>query len=121
MNNVQGKVWGETRPLFCKNNVEIHRIEAKEGRYCSKHKHEYKYNAFFVESGCLKITAWNNDYDLVDETLVRAGQITTCPPQEYHMFTAMEDTVAFEIYWTELNEKDIVRENCGGKEIGFYI
>mgnify|MGYP003130629938 CR=1 FL=1 len=107
MNNVQGKVWGETRPLFCKNNVEIHRIEAKEGRYCSKHKHEYKYNAFFVESGCLKITAWKNDYDLVDET--------TCPPQEDHMFTAMEDTVAFEIYWTELSEKDIVRENCGGK------
>ena len=114
MNNIQGKVWGSTQPLFCKNNVEMHRIEAKKGGYCSKHKHEHKYNAFYIESGKLKITAWKNDYDLVDETIITDNQITTCPPQEYHMFEALEDTVAYEIYWVELNEKDIQRENCGG-------
>ncbi len=114
MNNIQGKVWGKTQPIFLKNNVEIHRIEANKGGFCSKHKHEYKYNAFLVESGKLKITTWKNDYDLVDETIVEAGQITTCKPQEYHMFEVLEDTVAFEIYWVELSEKDIVRENCGG-------
>lgn len=114
MNNIQGKVWGNTSPLFCKNNVEIHRIEAKKGGFCSKHKHEYKYNAFYIESGKLKITSWKNDYDLIDKTVISTGQITTCPPQEYHMFEALEDTVAYEIYWVELNEKDIVRENCGG-------
>ena len=92
MNSVQGKVWGETRSLFCKNNVEIHRIEVKAGGFCSKHKHEHKHNAFYVESGCLRITAWKNDYDLVDETTVRAGQLTTCPPKEYHSFHALEDT-----------------------------
>tara|TARA_B100000959_G_C14926859_1_gene601869 strand:- start:406 stop:750 length:345 start_codon:yes stop_codon:yes gene_type:complete len=112
--NIQGKVWGNTQPLFCKNNVEIHRIETREGGYCSKHKHEHKYNAFYVESGKLKITAWKNDYDLVDETIVSTNQITTCPPQEYHMFEALEDTVAYEIYWVELSENDIQRENCGG-------
>ena len=116
MNNIQGKVWGETQPLFCKNNVEIHRIEVNKGGFCSKHKHQYKYNAFFVDSGCLKITAWKNDYDLIDETLVKTGQITTCPPNEYHKFEALEDTVAYEIYWVELNEKDIIRENCGGTD-----
>ena len=114
MNNVQGKGWGETRPLFCKNNVEIHRIEAKKGGFCSKHKHEFKYNAFFVEKGSLKITTWKHDYDLGDEPEVTDGQITTCKPNEYHMFEAIEDTTALEIYWVELNEKDIVRENCGG-------
>ena len=39
----QGKVWGQTQPLFNKNNVEIHRIETNKGGYCSKHKHEFKH------------------------------------------------------------------------------
>ena len=114
MNNVQGKVWGNTRPLFLKNNVEIHRIEANAGGYCSKHCHEHKYNLFFVECGKLKITAWKNDYDLIDETIISDGQATVVPPGEYHTFEAIEDTVAYEIYRVELLEKDITRENCGG-------
>ena len=114
MNNIQGKVWGNTCPLFCKNNVEIHRIEIKKGGYCSKHKHEYKYNAFYIESGKIKIKAWKNEYDLIDETVISTNQITTCPPQEYHMFEALEDSIVYEIYWVELSEKDIIRENVGG-------
>ena len=66
----QGKVWGSTQPLFNKNNVEIHRIKTNKGGYCSKHKHEHKYNCFYVERGLLKITVWKNDYDLVDETML---------------------------------------------------
>ena len=116
MNNIQGKVWGSTQPIFLKNNVEIHRIETNKGGYCSKHKHEHKYNAFLVEKGKLKITTWKNDYDLIDVTIVEAGQITTCKPQEYHMFEALEDSVAYEIYWVELLERDIVRENHGGAD-----
>ena len=112
--NIQGKVWGHTQPLFLKNNVEIHRIEAKQGGYCSKHKHEHKYNAFFVERGQLKITIWKNDYDLVDETIISDQQMSTVKPCEYHMFEAMEDTVAYEIYWTEISPDDIIRENAGG-------
>tara|TARA_Y100001973_G_C5160822_1_gene313413 strand:- start:32 stop:385 length:354 start_codon:yes stop_codon:yes gene_type:complete len=114
MNNIQGKVWGETQSIFNKNNVEIHRIETNKGGFCSKHKHQYKYNAFFIEKGKMKITCWKNDYDLIDETIISDLQMTVVPPNEYHMFEALEDTVAYEIYWVELNEKDIVRENCGG-------
>lgn len=114
MNNIQGKIWGETKPIFFKNNVEIHRISVRKGGFCSKHKHEHKYNAFLIESGALKITTWKNDYKLIDETTIKAGEITTCEPQEYHMFEALEDTIAFEIYWVELKEKDITREGCGG-------
>lgn len=115
MNYIQGKVWGNTEPLFCKNNVEMHRIEVVSGHYCSKHCHEYKHNMLYVESGKLKITVWKNDYDLVDETFVSSGQSTVVPPKEYHFFEAMEDTIAYEIYWVELNKKDILRENHGGK------
>ena len=53
--NKHGKVWGNTKNIFCKNNVEVHRIEAQKGGYSSKHKHNYKYNAFFVERGRLII------------------------------------------------------------------
>ena len=113
--NIQGKVWGFTQPLILKNNVEIHRIEAKEGGFCSKHKHNYKYNAFFVERGALKITIWKNDYELVDETIIKDQQMSTVKPQEYHMFEALEDTTAYEIYWTEISADDIDRENCGGQ------
>jgi len=112
----QGKVWGTTQLLFFKNNVELHRISAEAGGYSSKHVHEHKFNAFYVESGKLKITAWKNDYDLVDETIITASQTTVVPPGEYHMFEALEDTIAYEIYWVELPEKDIVREGCGGQK-----
>jgi mannose-6-phosphate isomerase-like protein (cupin superfamily) len=116
MNNIQGKIWGETQSIFLKNNVEIHRIETRKGGFCSKHKHGYKFNAFFIERGKMKITSWKNDYDLVDETVITDSQMTVVPPGEYHMFESLEDTVAYEIYWVELNEKDIERENCGGAE-----
>ena len=112
----QGKVWGWTQPLFNKNNVEIHRIETDKGGYCSKHKHDYKYNCFFLESGKMKITVWKNDYDLVDETILNAGEATTVPPREYHTFESLEDSVCYEIYWVELSDADIVRENHGGSK-----
>ena len=112
--NIQGKFWGSTQSLFLKNNVEIHRIEVNEGGYCSKHKHDHKYNAFFVEKGQLKIIIWKNDYDLIDETIISDKQMSVIKPQEYHKFIALEDTVAYEIYWTELDSNDIFRENCGG-------
>lgn len=113
---LQGKVWGQTEKLFCKNNVEFHRIEAKKGGYSSKHKHVSKFNAFYIEKGKLKIKIWKNDYDLVDETILQTGQLTVVKPGEFHAFEAIEDTVAYEIYWVELRENDIVRENVGGTE-----
>jgi len=117
MNNIHGKIWGKTQSLFNKNNVEIHRIEAKKGGYCSKHKHEYKYNMFYVEHGKFKITSWKNDYDLIDETIINAGECTTSPPGEYHKFEALEDSIVYEIYWVTLSTDDIVRKDHGGSDI----
>ena len=112
--NIQGKIWGLTQQLFLKNNVEIHRIEVNKGGFCSKHKHDNKYNAFFIEKGSLKISIWKNDYDLKDETIIVSKQMSVVKPKEYHMFEALEETVAYEIYWSELLSNDIIRENCGG-------
>ncbi len=113
---IQGKVWGKTQLIFRNGNAELHRIEANSGGYCSKHKHEHKYNKFFVESGKLQVDVWQNDYDLIDTTVLGAGESTTVPPGCYHMFTALEDSVVYEIYWVELEGADIVRDNVGGNE-----
>ena len=69
----QGKVWGLTQEIFKNHNFELHRIEAKKGGYCSVHKHLHKFNAFYIEKGKLKITVYETDYDLIDETIISTG------------------------------------------------
>ena len=113
MATVFGKVWGKTSPLFNKNNVEIHRIEAKAGHQCSEHKHVHKYNAFFIESGKMQIKVWKNNYDLVDVTEIGPGEMAIVDPGEFHQFIAIEDTIAYEIYWVELLVDDIERRSVG--------
>jgi mannose-6-phosphate isomerase-like protein (cupin superfamily) len=110
---IAGKVWGVTELIESNPSLEVHRIEVKRGGKCSKHKHQHKWNGFFVESGSLTIRVWKNDYDLVDEITLRAGQYTKVAPGEYHQFEANGPTVAFEIYWTQFDSNDIIRETVG--------
>ena len=108
-----GKVWGQTELLEANVVLEFHRIEAKAGGVCSKHKHKFKWNGFFVESGEMIIRVWKNNYDLVDETLLKAGEYTKVAPGEYHQFEAVTDCVAFELYWAEFDHNDIERDTVG--------
>ena len=112
---IYGKIWGQTECIFSKNNVSINRIVAQKGSKCSKHYHLHKFNTFFIESGSLKISVWQKDYNLIDETILVTGQSTTIKPGLYHTFEALEDTVAYEIYHIELEDNDIIRETCGSK------
>ena len=70
-----GKVWGQTELLEANGVLEFHRIEAAAGGVCSKHKHKFKWNGFFVESGEMIIRVWKGDYDLVDETYLKQANI----------------------------------------------
>ena len=108
-----GKVWGQTEVIHAIGVLEFHRIEAHKGGVCSKHKHKYKWNGFFVESGKLIIRAWKNDYELIDETILLPGDFTQVKPGELHQFEAVEDTVAFELYWAEFDHNDIERDTVG--------
>jgi len=112
---IQGKVWGSTTLLFKNDNFELHRITIYAGYKCSKHKHEYKYNMFYVEQGHLKIHVWKNDYKLCDTTEIVTGEITNVSPNEYHQFESVKDTIAYEIYYSKPISNDIIRETCGGK------
>jgi mannose-6-phosphate isomerase-like protein (cupin superfamily) len=115
---IAGKVWGKTELLEANGVLEFHRIETKKGGVCSKHKHKYKWNGFFVEQGSLVIRVWKNNYDLVDETVLTTGMYTKVAPGEYHQFEALEDTVAFELYWAEFDHDDIQRESVGYNKDG---
>lgn len=115
-----GKVWGITQLIHSNSSFELHRIEANAGGQCSKHKHQYKWNGFFVESGSLKVRIWKETSSLsagesthIDETVLGPGDFLMVKPTEYHQFEAEEDTVAFEMYWAEFNHDDIIREDHG--------
>ena len=111
---IEGKVWGTTRPLIVTPVIEVQRITVNENCYCSMHKHQSKINAFYVESGELLIRRWKNDYNLVDETRLKGGQVCVIPAGEVHQFEGILPTFALEFYWSELDSKDIIRAGVGG-------
>jgi mannose-6-phosphate isomerase-like protein (cupin superfamily) len=110
--NKEGKIWGSNVLLFSNNSVQINQIFIKKGGMCSKHKHSHKNNMFFVQSGKLLIEEWKES-GIVDRTMLGPEQTTTIKNQNYHRFTALEDTNALEIYYLQIEENDIVREDTG--------
>jgi mannose-6-phosphate isomerase-like protein (cupin superfamily) len=115
MGSIAGKIWGQTELIHANGVLEFHRIEYKKNVACSKHKHKYKWNGFFVESGKMMVKVWQNDYDLVDETILNAGDFMRVKPGVFHQFIGIEDGVAFELYWAEFDHNDIERETIGQK------
>ena len=110
-----GKIWGQTELIHSNGVLEFHRIEYKKDIACSKHKHEFKWNGFFVESGKMMVKVWQKDYDLVDETILNPGDFMRVKPGVFHQFIGLEDGVAFELYWAEFDHNDIKRETVGSK------
>lgn len=113
--NLQGKVWGKTQLVFLGNNVEVHRIHAKKGFFCSRHKHVGKYNLFFVESGQILIRTTKDGLD--DESILGPGQTCVVKPGDLHQFEALKESWVLEIYYATLDPDDIVRESQGGQRI----
>jgi quercetin dioxygenase-like cupin family protein len=109
-----GKVWGLTQEIFNKNNVSINRISINKNSYCSKHCHQYKTNIFWIESGKILVEEWKKEYNLVDKTILQKGDCCSIPPNTYHKFTGLEDSIVYEIYYVELDNNDIIREDVGG-------
>jgi mannose-6-phosphate isomerase-like protein (cupin superfamily) len=117
MGNITGKVWGDTSVIIQNPLVELHKINIKAGYKCSEHKHEHKWNGFYVISGTLEIHVRKNNYQLTDITTLRAGDFTTVRPGEFHWFSSITDCVALELYYPELLSEDIVRKSVGGLDI----
>lgn len=110
---IAGKAWGDTRQIIGNQSVELHRIRIAKGAKCSEHKHQSKWNGFYVLSGKLAVRVWKNDYALTDTTVLNAGEFCQVAPGEFHQFEALEATEALELYWTALNHSDIERRTVG--------
>jgi len=109
----KGKIWGWTQPLFKNGSVEIHSIFVKSGGYCSRHKHQTRTNQFFIISGRLAVALWEAR-DQIDITILEAGDQTTVPIGQDHLFMALENTQAIEIYEARCMAEDIDRKWQGG-------
>ena len=110
-----GKVWGQTELLLQTPTIEIHRLTIEPRMACSLHKHEFKWNAFFVSRGMLMIEVQKNNYKLTDITTLGPGDLCTVKPNEFHRFvTGDEPCEGIEIYYTEPLSEDIVRQTTGG-------
>jgi len=113
----EGKDWGTTQCIFKNDSVEVHRIFAFKGGYCSEHVHSSKFNQFYVESGSLEVSIFSNNNQQSmhsAKSTVNHGMSLVVKPGVKHKFEAMEDTIAFEIYWTEIDSFDITRYKSGG-------
>ena len=114
-----GKVWGETVQIVANSSLELHRIEVHPGTECSIHSHKYKWNGFYVEKGSIMIRTWM-DYDngnqLIDETILYAGDYHEVKPGHDHQFVAIgqEMAVVFEVYFANFQHDDIERKTVGG-------
>ena len=112
---LQGKVWGENKELLNTPLIEVHRIKINPNMQCSMHKHEFKWNMFYVVEGQLAIDVQKNDYDLCDETILNEGQWCSVRPNEFHRFRSLDVPVrALEIYYLEPLTTDIIRQDVGG-------
>lgn len=115
MGNRQGKIWGSTTELLKTPLVEFHAISISAGMQCSMHKHEHKWNGFYVTKGRLYIHVRKNNYNLIDTTVLNEGDFTMVKPGEFHRFEAATQVEAVELYWPEMLSEDIVREDVGGE------
>ena len=109
----QSKKWGDTQEIFNNGIISIYHLKIKKDGFCSEHRHMFKSNIFFVVSGNLKLTIWNES-GTQDSTVVWPGESSEIPPGAYHKFTALTDVECFEIYETKLRGEDIERRAEGG-------
>tara|TARA_R110000822_G_scaffold17194_6_gene58057 strand:+ start:2620 stop:3027 length:408 start_codon:yes stop_codon:yes gene_type:complete len=110
-----GKVWGTTTQIEANGSLEFHRIEFKANYQCSEHYHATKSNGFFVEQGKMLIKTWPENTDIVDMTLLGAGDYMEVPAGVWHQFVGVTDGIAFELYWSEFDKDDIVRRSQGSR------
>jgi len=103
------KTWGEKWNVFQNDLCEVSILYLKPHQRCSWHKHQTKFNQFFVIEGEIYIkTEWGKSY-------IEKGQVFTTRPLEYHEFqTADKPAVIQEIMYVKYDPEDIDRQTLGG-------
>jgi len=103
------KTWGEKWNIFQNDLCEVSILELKPYHRCSWHKHQTKFNQFFVLDGTLFIKVRDGI------ARIAKGQIFTTRPGEFHEFqTGAEQALIQEIMYVKYDPEDIEREMLGG-------
>jgi len=103
------KTWGEKWNIFENDTCEVSILKLQPQQRCSWHRHQAKFNLFYVIGGTLYIkTDWG-----VSE--VRQGEIFTTKPGEWHEFqTHDDDALIIEVMYVQYEAGDIERDKLGG-------
>lgn len=118
MSEIIKKAWGTSELVFIDETHELRRIHIEKGGYCSLHKHSAKFNFFWIEEGKLELTIFTIDRDTeprqhVERKIIIGDQLElqkyTVYPNVKHKFLALEETIAYELYFMRVNPDDIYR------------
>jgi mannose-6-phosphate isomerase-like protein (cupin superfamily) len=103
------KTWGEKKNIFQNDLCEVSVLDLVPNQRCSWHRHQTKFNTFYVIEGELFIkTEWG-----VAQLL--PGQDFTTRPMEWHEFqTSKLPCKVIEVMYTQYDAEDIERETLGG-------
>ena len=103
------KTWGEKWNIFCNDLCEVSVLKLESHQRCSWHRHQTKYNLFWVISGELRIkTEWGI-------AIVEHNQAFTTRPGEWHEFQTHDlPTWVIEVMYVHYDPEDIERERLGG-------
>ena len=103
------KTWGEKHNIYQSDSCEVSILELLPKQRCSWHRHQTKYNLFFVIEGELFI---KTDWGISQLT---PGMIFTTKPMEWHEFqTSKSSCKVIEVMYTQYDAEDIERETLGG-------
>lgn len=105
--NIIDKIWGNTSELLCINNVSINRLNIIANSKCSRHYHQFKYNMFYIEQGTIIVHTWENNNQT--SITLTPGKTLTISPNVEHQFESITDCIVYEIYYTNLDNNDIIR------------
>ena len=104
------KSWGEKENIFCNDLCEVSVLRLEPMNRCSWHRHQAKFNLFYVLEGSILIK--------MDEAPVRVdrGQTFTTRPGEWHEFqTGEHPALVIEVMYVKYEAEDIERQSVGGK------
>mgnify|MGYP001235311195 FL=1 len=102
------KVWGSTELIFSNETTTVHRAFINKNGQSSRHYHKHKSNLFYVESGFISVTVWDDSGKR--EVFLREGEKLSIQPNIWHRFKAIEDSIILEIYAVTIDLEDIVRD-----------
>ena len=101
--------WGDKLNVFRNDLCEVSILELVPQQRCSWHKHNSKWNLFYVLEGELFI---KTDHGI---SRLKEGGFFTTRPGEWHEFqTASQPAKIMEIMYVRYDAQDIQREKLGG-------